>query len=123
MPYRRFKDRRRHWACIIRYTEPIESSPNIFLVEEYAIGSDTQYSINRNYRNREIAILSDSQVAIQALSFYTINFINTGSEPFFGTGDLVWCGKDSEAGRRQKRHTQEKLSRIETSVLGNFSAA
>jgi ribonuclease HI len=45
----------------------------VFQAEVYAIMACTVENIDRNYRNRNIYILSDSQAAIKALDSYQIN--------------------------------------------------
>jgi ribonuclease HI len=45
----------------------------VFQTEAYAIYACTVENLDRNYRNRNIYILSDSQAAIQALDDYQIN--------------------------------------------------
>jgi hypothetical protein len=45
----------------------------VFQAEVYAIMACTLENLDRNYRNRNIYILSDSQVAIKALDSYQIN--------------------------------------------------
>jgi hypothetical protein len=45
----------------------------VFLEDVYAIMACTLENIDRNYRNRNIYILSDSRAAIKALDSYQIN--------------------------------------------------
>jgi hypothetical protein len=45
----------------------------VFQAEVYAIMACTLENLDRNYRNRNIYILSDSQAAIKALDSYQIN--------------------------------------------------
>jgi hypothetical protein len=45
----------------------------VFQAEVYAIMACTAENLDRNYKNRNIYILSDSQAAIKALDSYQIN--------------------------------------------------
>lgn len=51
-----------------KYTESMGNSPSIFQAEVNAIERCVQFNLSRKYKKRDIAILSDSQAAIRALS-------------------------------------------------------
>ena len=55
-----------------KYTEIMGNFPNICQAEMHAIERCAAINLNRGYVNRKIAILSDSQAAIRALSAYTV---------------------------------------------------
>lgn len=57
----------------IRFSEPLGKFPSVFQAEVHAIGRCAQFNLDRRYRNREIAILSDSQAAIKALNSHIIS--------------------------------------------------
>ena len=52
----------------LRYSEPMGKFPSVFQAEVHAIERCAQFNLDRKYKSREIAILSDSQAAIKALS-------------------------------------------------------
>ncbi len=51
---------------------PMGSFPSIFQAEVFAISQCAVINLQRNYRNKSIAILSDSQAALKAISAYEI---------------------------------------------------
>ncbi|XP_050338062.1 uncharacterized protein LOC126764419 [Bactrocera neohumeralis] len=51
---------------------PMGCFPNIFQAEVFAIGQCAEVNLSRNYCNQRIAILSDSQAALKAISSYEI---------------------------------------------------
>jgi ribonuclease HI len=55
-----------------KYTEIMGNFPNICQAEMHAIERCAAINLKRGYVNRKIAILSDSQAAIRALSAYTV---------------------------------------------------
>lgn len=56
-----------------KHAEPLGKYANIFQAELYAISRCAETNIGRNYRNKSIAILTDSQAAIKALNSHTIS--------------------------------------------------
>jgi len=72
--------------------EPMGQFPSIFQVEIHAMERCIQFNLDRKYRNKEIAILSDSQAAIKALSSSNINSIMV----------LECLGKLNDLGRNSK---------------------
>ncbi|XP_049316976.1 uncharacterized protein LOC125779747 [Bactrocera dorsalis] len=51
---------------------PMGEFPSIFQAEVFAISQCIDINLHRNYRNERIAILSDSQAALKAISSYEI---------------------------------------------------
>jgi len=52
----------------ISHHESLEKYTSIFQAEVCAIGRCEDFNLTRNYQNRDIAILSDSQAALKAIS-------------------------------------------------------
>jgi len=74
------------------YSEPMGQFPSIFQAEIHAIERCIQFNLDRKYRNKEIAILSDTQAAIKALSSSNINSMMV----------LECLGKFNDLGRNNK---------------------
>jgi len=60
------------WLGVVRprlkYHESMARYTNIFQADVCAIGRCAEFNLQRNYRGQDIAILSDSQAAVKALS-------------------------------------------------------
>lgn len=56
-----------------KYFEPMGKNASIFQAEVFAIELCARFNIEKNYRGAHIAIMSDSQAAIKALSSCTIS--------------------------------------------------
>jgi hypothetical protein len=82
--YRWFQNQQGHWSWGVLLWNKAETKfhpravKTVFQAEMYAIKACTDENIDKNYKNRNIYILSDSQAAIQALDKYQI------------TSKLVW---------------------------------
>lgn len=75
------------------YCESMGNSLSIIRAEVYAIDRFAQFNLETNYRGRDIAILSDSQGVIKALSSYSLN------------SNIVW-------GCLKKLNTQGKNNKV-----------
>ncbi|XP_069964561.1 uncharacterized protein [Bactrocera oleae] len=56
----------------INLSIPMGSFPSIFQAEVYAISRCVEINLQRNYRNKSICILSDSQAALKAISTFEV---------------------------------------------------
>lgn len=76
----------------LKYHKSLGTLTSIFQAEIYAIVKCIEVNLARGYKNHEIAILTDSQAAIKALSAYEVN------------SKLVWecLGKLNELGKKNK---------------------
>jgi ribonuclease HI len=71
-----FQDKQRHGSwCVLQWdqAETLGRYTRVFQAEVYAIKACAEENLDRNYRNRKICILSDSQAAFKALDKHQIN--------------------------------------------------